>query len=297
MKNLFLTEIGQSENHVGEADLHLTVITKFIEANGVRYAYRIFGKKTERPLIFLQHFTGTMDNWDPLITNGLAKYTQIVIFDNKGIGASGGDTPDNIDGMASDAMSFIKALGFNKVNLLGFSMGGFIAQQIVLDEPELVDKIILAGTGPKGGEGLAGSEPALTYTANMTPEEQKLYFFYHSTDSSRAFGRKSLARINERRVNRDPDSRPAAIMSQLKSIIGWSKPDQNMIGRMKQIQQPVLIVNGSHDIICPTINSYLMFQNMPNAKLSLYPDSGHGSIFQYPDLFLAETVPFLTAYK
>jgi pimeloyl-ACP methyl ester carboxylesterase len=157
----------------------------------------------------------------------------------------------------------------------------------------LVNKLILAGTGPKGGEGLANSEKALSYTAGMTPEEQKLYFFYNSTEVSRAFGKKSLVRINQRQVNRDPDTSLPATLSQLKSIVGWAQPDENMISRLKQIKHQVLIVNGSNDIICPTINSYMMFQNLPNAKLTLYPDSGHGSIFQYPELFLAEVVPFL----
>jgi pimeloyl-ACP methyl ester carboxylesterase len=276
---------------------HQTAVTRFIEVNGNKYAYRIFGRNVGLPLILLQHFTGTMDNWDPLITNGFANYNQVVIFDNKGIGESAGETPDNIATMAQDAISFIKALGFAKINLLGFSMGGFIAQQITLDEPDLVNKLILAGTGPKGGEGLANSEKALSYTAGMTPEEQKLYFFYNSTEVSRAFGKRSLVRINQRQVNRDPDTSLPATLSQLKSIVGWAQPDENMISRLKQIKQPVLIVNGGNDIICPTINSYLMFQNLPDAKLSLYPDSGHGSIFQYPELFLAEAVPFLESAK
>jgi pimeloyl-ACP methyl ester carboxylesterase len=293
MEKIIEEDIFQSENHLSGNDSHLTSVTRFIEADRNIYAYRQFGQKTGLPLILLQHFTGTMDDWDPMITNGFAKYGEIVIFDNRGIGSSSAETPDNIATMAQDVISFIKALGFAKVNLLGFSMGGFIAQQITLDEPDLVNKLILAGTGPKGGEGLSNSEKALSYTANMTSEEQKLYFFYNYTASSRALGKESLKRINQRQVNRDQDTSLPATLSQLKSIVGWAQTDENMISRLKRIKQPVLIVNGSNDVICPTINSYTMFQNMPDAKLSLYPDSGHGSIFQYPDLFLAEAVPFL----
>jgi pimeloyl-ACP methyl ester carboxylesterase len=295
MKHLLVPQSFGETNHKPVKDLHETAITKFIEVHGTPFAYRIFGKKEGIPLILLQHFTGTMDNWDPAITNGLSKEFQVVLFDNKGIGATGGQTPDNIEAMARDAISFIKAVGFAKVNLLGFSMGGFVAQQITLDDPALVNKLILAGTGPKGGEGLANSEKALAATAGMSAEDQKLYFFYESTATSRALGRDSLARINQRAVNRDPDTAIPAIQAQLKAILGWALPDAGSLDRLHQICQPVLIVNGSNDIICPTINSYIMFQQLPDAILSLYPDSGHGSIFQYPELFLAAAFAFLNS--
>jgi pimeloyl-ACP methyl ester carboxylesterase len=236
-----------------------------------------------------------MDNWDPAVTNGLAQQSQIILFDNKGIGATGGQTPDDIEGMARDAISFIYALGFTKINLLGFSMGGFIAQQITFDAPELINKLILAGTGPKGGEGLANSEKALVATAGMSAEDQKLYFFYEPTPTSRSLGRESLTRINQRTIDRDPETGMAAIQAQLKSILGWAQPDPDSIDRLKEIWQPVLVVNGSNDIICPTINSYILFQNLPDAILNLYPDAGHGSIFQYPELFLAAALHFLKA--
>jgi pimeloyl-ACP methyl ester carboxylesterase len=293
MEHLLLTESFGESNHKPIEYLHETAITKFIEVGGTPFAYRIFGKRGGIPLILLQHFTGTMDNWDPAVTNGLSKEFQVILFDNKGIGATGGQTPDNIEAMARDAISFIKAIGFAKVNLLGFSMGGFIAQQITLDDPALVNKLILAGTGPKGGEGLANSEKALAATADMTPEDQKLYFFYESTITSRRLGLESLARINQRTTNRDPDTGIPGILAQLKSILGWAQPDADCLNRLQQIKQPVLIVNGRNDIICPTINSYIMFQNLPDAILNLYPDAGHGSIFQYPGLFLAAAISFL----
>jgi len=272
---------------------HHTAPNQFIEAGGTRYTYRIFGKKAGLPLVLLQHFTGTLDNWDPKITDGLAKHFRVILFDNKGIGASGGETPDTIRAMAGDAVCFIQALGIKKVNLLGFSMGGFVAQQIILNAPDLVNKLILAGTGPKGSKDIAGIVKPLTESASMSPDEQKLFLFYGSTSTSRILGQKSLARINKRTVNRDQDTSPDAIEAQLKSILSWAEPDADYLGLLKQIKQQVFVVNGSNDIVVPTINSYVLFQNLPNARLSLYPDSGHGSIFQFPALFLSEAVPFL----
>jgi pimeloyl-ACP methyl ester carboxylesterase len=274
---------------------HLNAVTKFIEACGSKYAYRSFGQKKGIPIILFQHFTGTMDNWDPDLTNGLAKYFPVILFDNKGIGASGGEAPDNIDAMAKDAISFIKALGYQKVNILGFSMGGFIAQRIVFDEPKLVNKLILAGTSHQGGENLGVLVKDLELSTHMTPDEQKLFMFYSPTKAGQASGKNSLSRINARQADRDPDTKLVSIQSQLKAILTWAKPDENSLNQLKKIAQPVLVVNGNDDIVVPTINSYTLFQNIPNAKLSLYPDSGHGAIFQYADLFLAEAIPFLKA--
>jgi pimeloyl-ACP methyl ester carboxylesterase len=271
---------------------HHNAVTQFVDVGGTRFAYRRFGQTEGIPLLLLQHFTGTMDNWDPQVTDGLAEHFPVVLFDNRGIGATQSETPDNIEAMAQDALSLIKALRLTKVSLLGFSMGGFIAQQIALDAPELIHKIILAGTGPKGGEGLAGSEAALNATVGMSPEEQKLYFFYKPTMTSRALGLQSLDRINTRTVDRDPETSLQGIQSQLKAIIGWALPDETVFERLSWITQPVLVVNGSDDIICPTVNSILLFQHLPNARLSLYPDSAHGSIFQYPVAFLVEAVRF-----
>jgi pimeloyl-ACP methyl ester carboxylesterase len=166
-------EIAASDAH-GLADWHHTTPTKFINASGTKYAYRSFGAKTGIPLILLQHFTGTMDDWDPAVTNGLARDFQVVLFDNKGIGATEGQTPDNIEAMAGDTVAFIKAMGFKKVNLLGFSMGGFIAQQVAFDEPALINRLILVGTGPRGGDGIADIVKPLGISAPMEPIEQKL---------------------------------------------------------------------------------------------------------------------------
>ena len=292
MKKL-LNELDEKKNTDNSIDLHQAAVTKFIEVNGTRYAYRAFGNNSDIPLILLQHFTGTMDNWDPQVTNGLAKHFQVVLFDNKGIGASGGETASSIEEMAHDTISLIKALGFEKVDLLGFSMGGFIAQQITLLEPALINKLILAGTGPKGGEGITNIVTPLTASVSMTPDEQKLYLFYEATPTSRALGKLALSRINKRTENRSPDAELPSIQAQLKSILEWAAPDVNALDQLKKIKQSVLVINGSHDIMVPTINSYVLFQNLPKARLSLYPDAGHGAIFQYPELFLDEVIPFL----
>ncbi|WP_179412700.1 alpha/beta fold hydrolase [Mucilaginibacter sp. E4BP6] len=274
-------------------DYHHTAPTKFIEANGTRYAYRVLGKNSGIPLVLFQHFTGTMDYWDPLVVNGLAHNYQVILFDNKGVGATSGSTPDNIQQMALDAIDFINALGYAKVNLLGFSMGGFIAQQVALDQPQLVNKIILAGTGPQGSIGLSDIVKPLTESAKMSPEDVKLFLFYSPSARSRALGKESLARIHKRTINRDPEASNESIMLQLKSILAWAQPDAEALERLKTLNKPVLIVNGNNDILVPTINSYNMYQAFPDARLVLYPDANHGSIFQYPALFLKEVTAFL----
>ena len=288
------TTVGlYAQSKLDAAGAHRNAETKFIEVNGTKYAYRKIGKTSGVPLILLQHFTGTLDNWDPAVTNGLAKHFQVILLDNKGIGSSEGQTPVTIEEMAHDVAAVIKAMGFNKVDVLGFSMGGFIAQQLALDHPELINKLILAGTGPKGGEGIADIVKPLTASSSMNAVDQKLYLFYNQTPLSTELGREAIERINSRTVNRDPDAQLPSIQAQLGSIIAWGQPDASFLKKLKGISQPVLIVNGNNDIVVPTINSYVLFQNLPNAKLNLYPDAGHGSIFQYPEMFLAEAVPFL----
>jgi pimeloyl-ACP methyl ester carboxylesterase len=288
-----ISVMAQTKSKLTITDYHQTAQTKFIEANGTRYAYRVLGNQTGIPVVMFQHFTGTMDNWDPAITNGLAQHFKVILFDNKGTGASDGKTPDNIADMAKDAEDFITALGFKKVNLFGFSMGGFITQQIALDRPQLVNKMILAGTGPKGGEGITEITKPLTEAGKMgSDEEVKLFLFYTKTDHSREMGKSSLAKIYKRKVNRDTECSNSSIMAQLGAILAWAKPDPELKSRLAAISQPVLVVNGNDDIMVPTVNSYIMFQNIPNAKLSLYPDAGHGSIFQYSGQFLAEAIPF-----
>jgi len=275
------------------SNYHETAPTQFINANGNRYAYRVLGDKPGIPLIMFQHFTGTMENWDPAVTNGLAEEFKVILFDNKGVGASEGTTPDKIGDMAKDAADFITALGYTKINLFGFSMGGFITQQLALDHPEFVNKMILAGTGPKGGYGIADIVKPLGEVSNMSDDDQKLYLFYSPSENSRRIGKSVLEQMHKRQVDRDPNATQESVMAQLQAIISWGQPDEEFRNKLKSITVPVLVANGNNDIVVPTINSYNLIQYLPNAKLSLYPDSNHGGIFQYHDLFLTEAIPFL----
>jgi pimeloyl-ACP methyl ester carboxylesterase len=276
-----------------EMNYHQSAVTQFINANDTRYAYRTLGNKEGIPLLLFQHFTGTMENWDPDLLNGLAEHFKVIIFDNKGVGGSEGTTPDNISDMAKDADSFIDALGFKKVNLFGFSMGGFITQQIALNRPEIVNKMILAGTGPKGGEGITDIVNPLNVVSTMRPDESKLYLFYSPSESSRAIGKRIIEKMKERQTDRDPDASQEAIMAQLNAILSWGQPDNDFKEKLKKVNIPVFVVNGTNDIVVPTINSYHLVQYLPHARLSLYPDANHGAIFQYHDLFLEEAIPFL----
>ena len=274
-------------------DLHGSARTEYIEVGGNKYAYRVLGEAAGLPLVFLHHFTATIDDWDPLVTNGLAQYFKVILLDNKGIGGSEGQTPDNVKEMADDAAAVIRALGFEKVNLLGFSLGGFVAQQIALDEPELVNRLILAGTGPKGGEGISNLPAVMNEAFATAPEDPRLFLFYSRSSESIALGRQSLARVKKRKEDRVPATSMASIQAQVKAILGWAAEHKNVYDELRLIRQPSLVVNGNDDIMFPTINSYNLFQHLKNAKLSLYADSGHGAIYQYADRFVREVVDFL----
>ena len=274
-------------------DYHQTAPTQFVKTGDVTYAYRTLGTASGVPLILLQMFGGTMDDWDPALTNELASHYKIILFDNKGVSSSSGHTPNTIEEMATDARAFIRALGYKKVNLLGFSLGGAIAQQLILDEPGLVDKLILAGTQHKGGVQLEGIVQPLTKASSMGPVESKLYLLFSPTEQSRAAGNASLARISQRKDGRDPAITNETIQAQLSAILDWGKATPDSLSRLQRIHQPTLIVNGNNDILVPTIGSYTMFQNIPNAYLFLYPNSGHGSIFQYAKQFARQAEEFL----
>ena len=275
-------------------ELSTTAPTEFVEANGIKYAYRRLGQAAGVPLVFLQHFTGTMDGWDPTVVDGFAKARPVILFDNAGVSRSSGATPDNVQAMAKHAVAFITALGLKQVDLLGFSLGGFIAQVIASERPDLVRRVILAGTGPQGGEGIRNLLQVLEQARNNSPDELRLFLFFEQTATSQDAGRAFLKRQAQRTADRDPASSDQTIGAQVKAIVAWgSDGDSHATSRLQRITQPVLVVNGKNDIMVPTINSFLLFQQLPNARLTLYPDSGHGGLFQYAESFVGEGLRFL----
>ncbi len=273
---------------------HDTAPTQFVEANGIRFAYRRFGKTGGVPIVLNVHFRGTMDHWDPAVTDGLAQTREVLLFDNAGIGASSGETPASIPAMATDAIAFIKALGIGKADILGYSIGGKVAQEIAVQAPDLVRKLILVGTGPRGAD-TAASKSGEIFSATYDPPEH-LWIAAHFLPNAagRAAGLKFLGR-KLRRKDRVPEVSEASAAAQYAAIVKSNETSDGVWDYLADIKQPVLVVDGSNDLIIPTINGFTLQQRLPNAQLVVYPDSSHGPFYQYPELFLAHANLFLDA--
>jgi pimeloyl-ACP methyl ester carboxylesterase len=268
--------------------------TRTVSVDGVDLVYRELGPAGDVPVIFLNHLAAVLDNWDPRLVDGIAAQRRVITFDNRGVGASHGSTPDTIDAMAHDAVAFIRALGLDQVDLLGFSMGGFIAQVIAQEEPELVRKIILAGTGPAGGEGI-DRVTALTLQdmakGALTLRDPKQFLFFTGTANGRLAGHDFLKRLKGRTKGRDKRISPRAFRAHLKAIHRWAlqKPAD-----LSRILHPVLVANGESDRMVPSKNSVDLAERLPNGELiPLYPDAGHGGIFQYHEEFVPKALDFL----
>ena len=277
---------------------HQTAPTQYIEANGIRFAYRRFGKPTSLPLLFNQHYTGTMDHWDPAVTDGFAKNREVILFNNAGVSSSSGEVPPTFADMGANAVAFIKALGVAKVDVLGFSIGGFVAQEITLAAPDLVHRLILVGTAPRGGEGMEGGTPEgnRIFGASYDPPDHLwLSVFFTPSAASQAAGRAFLKRFRLRAKDRDPEVTDNAAATQRAAIAKWSARRQRPYDYLKAIKQPTLVVNGSTDLIIYTVNSFILQQQLPNAELIIYPDSAHGGHHQYPELFVRDVSMFLSA--
>ena len=271
-----------------------TAPTRYVEGNGIRFAYRQLGPSTGTPLVLLQHFSGNIDSWDPAVVNALATDRPVIAFDNAGVGRSSGQTPDSIAAMASDAVNFINLLGVPEVDLLGFSLGGCIAQQIAAEHGRLVRKLILVGTAPKGGEEhlLAVLQDAFSQTSAPDP---RLPLFFTKSPASQSAGLAFLKRTKIRTEDRDTDNGSDVTNPQAKALITWCATPDPEHAILRAITQPALVVSGSHDTMLPADNAYAMFKALSNAQLVLYPDSSHGALFQYPELFVGEVRTFLNA--
>jgi pimeloyl-ACP methyl ester carboxylesterase len=273
---------------------HQTAPTRFVEANGIRFAYRRFGKTSGVPLVFNQHFRGTMDYWDPAVTDGLARNREVILFNNAGVSSSSAKVPTSFQEMGANAIAFIKALGLTKVDVLGFSIGGMVAQEITAQAPDLVRRLILVGTGPRCADMSTSKSAEIFAGAYDPPEHLWLAVHFSPSPSSRAAGLAFLKRKLLRK-DRDPEVSDEAATAQREAIGKYIAPAESVLDYLKDIRQPTLIVQGSNDLIIPTVNSYLLQQNLPNAQLVLYPDANHGSFYQYPELFVSQADQFLTS--
>jgi pimeloyl-ACP methyl ester carboxylesterase len=279
---------------------HISAPTEFAEAKGVRFAYRRFGKSDGVPLLFMPHYRAGMDHWDPALTDGFAARRPVILFDNAGVAGSSGQTPETMEAMADDAASFVGALSLSTVDVLGHSIGGYIAQTLALRHPTIVRRLILAGTGPRAGE--PSKDPKVRERADSTDPQTGessldafLYLFFRPSPTSQAAGKAFWERRHLRKQGVDRASTPQTMAAHRAAIIAWNKASGGPDVQPENIGQPTLVVNGSHDIMIPTVNAFNLSQRIPQAQLIVYPDSGHGALFQFAELFVAHGTLFLDA--
>jgi pimeloyl-ACP methyl ester carboxylesterase len=273
--------------------------TQFLAVKNEKYAYRRFGGGSQPPLLFLQHFTGTLDNWDPAVTDALAERGEVILFESAGIGRSTGKVPHTVAGMARDALAFLDGLGLTKCDVLGFSLGGMVAQQMAQDRPSIFRKIILVATAPRGGEDIMHLEKPSLARFLQDPSFkgytilQKIFF--DSTESSQAAGEAFVNRLQERKEDREPVAGADVAQAQRMAFRDWETFTGKRFADLAAIRQPTLVVNGIHDEMIPISNSYWLVEHLPNAVLLAYPDSGHGSLFQFHESFTQQAKAFLAS--
>jgi pimeloyl-ACP methyl ester carboxylesterase len=275
-------------------DTAITAPTRFVEAGGIRFAYRRWGKPGGLPLVFMQYFSANLDDWDPQVTNGLAEDYDVILFDNAGVGNSGGEAPGTVSEMARHALAFSDALGLKQFSIVGFSLGGMLAQQMALDHPDRVNRIILLGTGPRGGEGMTFTE--LSAQERADPDRFLLTAFFSPTDVSQAAGRAYLKRLAARTRDRDRPVTTKAAEAQLHAIREWGAvPSSDRYATLPKIKHPTLVVHGTKDVVVQPVNAFILAEHLPDAQLILYPDASHGAQYQHAELFLKHAKLFLSA--
>jgi pimeloyl-ACP methyl ester carboxylesterase len=273
------------------------VATRTVDVGGTQFAYRELGASSAVPVVFLHHFTAVLDDWDPRVIDGIAAEHRVIAFDNRGVGATGGSVPHSVEEMGRDAIAFIRALGLEKVDLFGFSLGGGVAQMVALQAPDLVRRMILAGTGPRGGEGI-DEILKIALVANLkaavTLKDSRNYLFFPRTPAGKRAAKDYFGRLKERKTGRDKRISLQARLAQVKAIraAGRSEPDD-----LSRITQPVLVANGDHDLMVASSHSADMARRLPNARLTIYPDSGHGGVFQHHDEFVPAALAFLNGTR
>jgi len=282
-----------------KAASNISASTQFLETRKGKYAYRRFGEGPGLPLLCLQHFTGTLDNWDPAVTDPLASGREVILFESAGVGRSSGNVPETVEGMAAHALAFLDGLELRTCDVLGFSLGGMVAQQIAVDRPSVFRRLILVGTAPRGGEDIMRLEkPSLAkYLGDPKLQGYAVLqkIFFAPTPSSQSAGEAFIRRLVQRTEDREPISGPEVAQSQMAAFREWERITGERFAVLKGIRQPTLVVNGVYDEMIPVRNSYWLSENLPNAVLLTYPDSGHGSLFQFHESFTRQAAAFLTS--
>jgi len=269
-------------------------IQRIAAANGIEYAYRDVGEG-DVPLVLLQHFRGNLDNWDPALVDALASSRRVVTFDNTGVGATTGTTPNTIEQMARDAIAFVEAVGFKRIDLLGFSIGSFVAQEIALIRPDVLRRVVLASSAPQGAAGMHGWAPDVIGAVGQPEANPQGYvdvFFAHSA-TSREAGQQAAARIFGRTTERDEPTTWQTRQAQYDAVCAWGIPNHSLLERVAAIDLPVFVANGDSDPMILPRYSYLLAGLLPNARLTIYPDSAHGFLFQHHTEFAADVNAFL----
>jgi pimeloyl-ACP methyl ester carboxylesterase len=277
-----------------QADYVDAQIQRITAGNGIEYAYRDVGTG-DPPLVLLQHFRGNLDNWDPALVDELAAQRRVVTFDNVGVGSSTGVTPNTIEAMAHGAIAFVEAMGFLKADLLGFSIGSFVAQEVALIRPDLLRRLVLASSAPQGAAGMHGWAPEVIGAVGQPEPNPQGYIdvFFAHTDSSREAGRQAAGRIFGRTTNQDAPTTWQTRQAQYDAVCTWGIPDHSLLQRVAAIELPVFVANGDSDPMILPRYSYLLAGLLPDARLTIYPDSAHGFLFQHHSQFAADVNAFL----